>query len=968
MLNKRPLSLAVSAAIGATVYLGVAPANAQDDQLVEEVVVTGSRIQRANLVSSSPVTQLDNEQLRLTGVTRIEDALVAIPGIQLEQSSGQAIEATGTATMELRRLGASRTLVLMNGRRLPVHSPSSTTSAADINLIPGQLVERVEVLTGGASSTYGADAVAGVVNFIMMDDFEGIKLDYQYSMNRHDNSAGDLQRAAEAANQPFATGTTNDGEISDMTLILGGNFDNGRGNMTAFATYREIEGVEQIERDHSACPARGRTADELVCAGSLTNLAGTFQPTDPVGPFYRVEGNQFLEGAGQPFNFAAPSYFQRPDERVTVGTFTHYDLSDKVEAYAELMFMDTTSVTQFGPSGTFFRTVATVTCDNPFLSDQQFGLIQSGGQCADGRVPGTTFELPLGRRAVEGGPRTGNLRHTTYRGVFGLRGDINETWRYDVSWQYSDVDMRNYNFNYVSSFNGIQALQATTDADGNPVCVDQSKGCEPWNIFETGGVTPEASDFVGARTFESGGTGQEVFMGYVQGSLGDYGIKSPFAESGIEVVIGAEYREERLNYALSENLRNGDVGNGVPIRGRYDVSEIYFEASVPVVEDVAFAQSVVLDLGYRYSDYDFGPTTDTYKIAGSWQVYDDLKLRGSYQRAVRAPNIVDLFRPQVGSLFPLGQEPCEKANPGDNVSIEGFTFEQCARTGVTRAQWDLGGPVSNPASQYNDIEGGSPDLNPEEADTYTAGVIFTPSFIDGLTLSVDWYSIEIEGAIQGINAATTLNQCLLTGDPSFCDAINRDPNGSLWFGNPATLENSIDARSTNIGFLATEGVDVEITYNFDIGDLGTINIANIAGFVSKFEQEEYPGAPSLRCEGVYGLGCQLPVPELKNRMQATWATPWNVTASLIWRYIEGTEELISGGADGLDLPDQSYFDIAATWDVVDWAQVRFGINNLLDERPPRVLQGVTNFENGNTYPGMYDPLGQYIFAGFTVQY
>ncbi|MEE4109176.1 MAG: TonB-dependent receptor, partial [Halieaceae bacterium] len=435
-----------------------------------------------------------------------------------------------------------------------------------------------------------------------------------------------------------------------------------------------------------------------------------------------------------------------------------------------------------------------------------------------------------------------------------------------------------------------------------------------------------------------------------------------------ELVVGAEYREERLNYALSENLRNGDVGNGVPIRGRYDVGEFYFEASVPVVEDVAFAQSIVLDLGYRYSDYDFGPTTDTYKIAGAWQIYDDLKLRGSYQRAVRAPNIVDLFRPQVGSLFPLGQEPCEKANPGDALSIEGFSFEQCARTGVTQAQWDRGGPVSNPASQYNTIVGGSPDLNPEEADTYTAGVIFTPSFIDGLTVSLDFYSIEIEGAIQGIQPATTLNQCLASGDPAFCDAINRDPNGSLWFGNPATLDNSIDSRSTNIGFLATEGVDVEINYNFDIGNLGTINIANIAGFVSKWEQEEFPGAGSVRCEGVYGLGCQLPTPELKNRMQTTWATPWNVTASLIWRYIEGTEELISGGGQGLDLPDQSYFDIAATWDVRDWAQVRLGINNLLDERPPRVVQGVTNFENGNTYPGMYDPLGQYIFAGFTVQY
>ncbi|EED31888.1 TonB-dependent receptor [gamma proteobacterium NOR5-3] len=991
MLHKKPLTMAVSAAVGAAFAMGMAPVNAQEEQLVEEVVVTGSRIQRANLISSSPVTQLDNEQLRLTGVTRIEDALVAIPGIQLEQSSGQAIEATGTATLELRRLGASRTLVLMNGRRLPTHSPSSTTSAADINLIPGQLVQRVEVLTGGASSTYGADAVAGVVNFIMIDDFEGIKLDYQYSQNRHDNSAGDVQRAAAALNQPFPTGTSNDGAISDVTLMLGGNFDNGRGNMTAFATYREIEGVEQGQRDHSSCPVRGRTADTLVCAGSGTNLSGSFAPViygadgkvDNVAsaslPTYNVSGDQFNEGFGQLFNFAAPSYFQRPDERVTVGTFAHYDLNEHVEAYTELMFMDTLSTTQFGPSGTFFRTNATVNCNNPFLSAQQLDIIrdptrdgQNLGGCNAGTPQGDdTFILPLGRRAVEGGPRTGELRHTTYRGVFGVRGDINDTWRYDASYQYSEVSMQNYNFNYVSSFNAVKALQAFENEDGDIVCVDQSEQnatCVPWNIFETGGVTPEASNFVGVRTFESGNTAQEVFMGYVQGSLGDYGVMSPFAESGVELVVGAEYREEQLSYVTSENLRNGDVGNLVNTNGRYNVKEVYFEASVPVVEDAPLMQSLVLDLGYRYSEYDFGPTTDTYKLAGSWQIYDDLKLRGSYQRAVRAPNLVDLFRPQVGSLFPMTNDPCDKANPGDAVSIEGFTFEQCARTGITEALWNGGGAVSNPASQYNDIEGGSPDLQPEEADTYTAGFIFTPGFIDGLSVSVDYYSIEIEGAIQGIQAATSLNQCLLTGESTFCSAVNRDDSGSLWFGNPATLDNSIDARSTNIGFLSTEGVDVEINYSFDVGNMGTVNIANIAGFVMKFEQQEYPGAASLRCEGVYGLGCQLPTPELKNRMQTTWVTPWNLTASLIWRYIEGTEELISGGGQGLDLDDMSYFDIAATWDVNDWAQVRFGINNLLDERPPRVVQGATDFENGNTYPGMYDPLGQYFFAGFTVQY
>ncbi|MDP5071894.1 MAG: TonB-dependent receptor plug domain-containing protein, partial [Congregibacter sp.] len=275
MLHKKPLTMAVSAAVGAAFALGMAPVNAQEEQLVEEVVVTGSRIQRANLVSSSPVTQLDSEQLRLTGLTRVEDALAAIPAISLDQSSGQAIEATGTATLQLRNLGAQRTLVLMNGRRLPANSPNGgdQSSAADINFIPGQLIERVEVLTGGASSTYGADAVAGVVNFVMMDDFEGIRIDGQFGQFRADNDGGFIADAGERANQFVPTGTATDGDQYDLTLIMGGNFDNGRGNATAFVTYRDLEGGTQDNRDTSLCPVRSVGGN---CLGSGTNESGSF--------------------------------------------------------------------------------------------------------------------------------------------------------------------------------------------------------------------------------------------------------------------------------------------------------------------------------------------------------------------------------------------------------------------------------------------------------------------------------------------------------------------------------------------------------------------------------------------------------------------------------------------------------------------------------------------------------------------
>ena len=953
---------------------GIAPANAQEEALVEEVVVTGSRIQRANLVSASPVTQLDNEQLRLTGLTRVEDALAAIPAISLDQSAGQSIESTGVATLQLRNLGAKRTLVLMNGRRLPASTPSGgvDASAGDINLIPGQLVERVEVLTGGASSTYGADAVAGVVNFIMMDDFEGIKIDYQYSQYRHDNDSGSVgatvRQGAIDANLPFPTGTVNDGAISDFTAIMGGNFDNGRGNMTAFATYREIESVVQGDRATSSC-AFFQAFD--TCFGSTTNASGGFRGIDSssgvpsLGPTYTVEGTEFVLGGGPGFNFAAPSFFQRPDERVVIGTFGHWDMNENVEVYTELMFMDSKTTAQFGPAGIFGSTVD-ATCANPFVSPSQLAILDPDGTCAAG---GETFDFSLRRRNVEGGPRFGTTRHTTYRGVFGIRGNINETWRYDASWQYAEVDMNTRNGNYFDTGRLDEALDAIVDDSGAIVCSPgASTGCVPYNVFQTGGVTDEAVTFLSQQYYNTGTTSQEVANVYVQGSLGDYGIVVPFAESGVEVVAGIEYREETLRNDYSDNAIAGTVGGLgaalVPTAGRYDVTDIYFEASVPVIEGKTLVESLVLDLGYRYSDYSFGPTTDTYKVAGTWAINDELRLRGSYQRAVRAPNVVELFEPIGGGLFPMQREPCFRADPSQTLSDSGYSFEQCARSGVSQAVWDNGGPDGNPANQYNQLAGGSLDLEPEESDTVSFGLVWTPSFIDGLSLTIDYYDIEIEGAIQSPDEERILLDCIERGEQ--CERINRGLGDTLWLGQ-ATPDNSVFAPYSNIGFLAVEGVDVEVNYNFDIGDMGTINIANIAGFVDSYEQEDFPGAGIVQCAGNYGGVCGLPIVDFQNRMQATWATPWNVTGSLIWRHITGIDQVFVTG-EANNIPSQDYFDIAATWDVTDWGQVRFGINNLLDEEAPLVGNGTTARENGNTYPGIYDALGQYLFAGFTVQF
>ncbi len=982
ILKKTPLASAISG-ISAAMALGAGAVSAPvlaEEVLIEEVVVTGSRIQRSNLVESSPVQQLDAEQLQLTGVTRLEDALAALPQISLDQSSGQAIESIGTATLELRGLGSSRTLVLMNGRRLPTNSPNDTESGADINFIPRALVERVEVLTGGASSTYGADAVAGVVNFIMIDDFEGVKFDYQYSGLRHNNKSNLVSDAAAEAGFPAATGTKTDGDTHDISLIIGGNLEDGRGNMTGYVTYRDIEGVVQAERNYSACAVRSG----LTCLGSGTNETGSFYfESDAFTSLYRVEGDQFLQGIGPGFNFAPPSYLQRPDERWTLGVMGHYDIADNVEAYAEFMFMDTRSITQFGPAGIFFNTL-NVNCGNPLLSDQQRALItDTGAVDPDGNpVGGCTDPIAdplqltptvIGRRNVEGGARFGDLRHSTYRALFGFRGDINDNWSYDMSAQYAEVDMRNRNGNYVNLARAQRAL--IVDPNDPTQCIDTDGGnCVPYNIFQTGGVTDEAVGYINQQYFERGTTDQLVLQAFVNGTIDEWAL--PSADNGLSIVLGVEHREEGLVYQPDDSALAGQVGGLtaalVPIDGSYKVTEFFTEAQIPLVEGASWAESLALDLGYRYSKYrPSGEATNTYKAAFGWQIVSDIKARASYQRAVRAPNVVDQFQPQQGSLFAMDQDPCNRTVTDDdgntsivpgNVSVRGYTFDQCARSGVTQAVWDAGGPTDSPAAQYNQLIGGSTELLPEESDTYIFGLVWTPGFADSLAVTLDYYDIKITDAIEEVEPETTLLQCIENNQ--FCDRVNRGQNDSLWLGQ-AGPTNGVNALTQNIGFFQTKGIDLEITYNWIIGDSGhSLTFNNIFGHIVSWEQQEYPGAEVQRCEGFYGGSCETPLPENSNRFQVSWSLPGNDWLfNLNWRYIDKVEQTQTSNPINLD--SQNYLDLAANWRATENLTFRAGINNVLDEAPPFVPQGVTARENGNTYPGTYDPLGSYWFLSVT---
>lgn len=958
MLRKH-LTTAVSAALGlgtAAILPGVA--NAQQEQLVEEVVVTGSRIQKANLVSASPVTQIEAAEFRFQGTTRVEDLMRNMPQVYSNQNSTQSNGATGTATLNLRNLGDARTLVLVNGRRLPVGSPLQA-AGADINQIPADLIQRVEVMTGGASATYGSDAVAGVVNFMLMDDFEGVQLDWQGSVYQHDNDNNFLQDLVSSNGFPVPSGGQTDGEIQNWSLIMGGNFDNGRGNVTAYATYREIEAVLQSQRDYSAC-ALNNTGDG--CFGSGTSAEGTFIVpgiNDAVGEdTFFVDGNQLVEGS-RVYNYGPLNYYQRPDERYTAGAFGRYQINDNVEAYTELSFMDNRTNAQIAPSGSFGVT-NDVSCSNPFLSQQQIDLLcGSVGLGAD-----DTQSVVILRRNVEGGPRNQDLRHTTFRGVFGLRGQLNDTWRYDVYGLYSEVSMENTYNNDLSNAKIEEAIDAVEDPEtGEIVCRSGNPDCVPWNVWQTGGVDPAAPDFLELPLFARGVTDQKVFSGYVAGSLGDYGLKLPMAESGIEVVFGAEYRKDGLRFNPDEGFRLGlGAGQGgatLPVNGEIDVRELFFETSIPVAEGKQFAEEVTLDLGYRYSDYSLGGTTDTYGIRGSWAVNSDVKFRGSYQRAVRAPNVRELFLPQGLNLFDMDQDPCTTSPDGNPPTA---TVEQCARTGLPASQYNNFNDSF--AGQYNFLQGGNENLEPEESDTYSLGVVLSPRFAEGLTVSVDYWTIEIEKGINNLTPEFILDECL-EGNDLLCDNVQRGPLGDLWLGSGPEAGRVI-ALQDNLAIEEVSGWDLVADYSIELGDMGMLSFNNNMSIIDQWDQQEVEGAPVVACEGNWGGTCGYPTLDFRNNLRATWISPFGLTASVLWRHMGEVNDL----NENLDLPSMDYFDIAGNYEFNENATIRLGINNVSDEAPPIAgnAAGPSINGNGNVFPGMYDALGRYMFVGATFKF
>jgi iron complex outermembrane recepter protein len=957
----------------------VAPAAAEDATSRQQTVyVTGSRIASPNLTTTSPVSSVSAEDIKLQGVTRVEDLVTQLPQAFAAQNSTVSNGASGTATVSLRNLGSTRTLVLIDGKRLPYGSPND--AAADLNLIPGQLVERVDVLTGGASAVYGSDAISGVVNFIMKDDFEGIQVDTQYGFYQHNNdydTNGNLrdvvsQRAVTNPAQ-FALPDDNvmDGYSKEITAIMGINTDDGRGNLTAWLGYRNNDAVLQANRDYSACAIGSASATAFTCGGSSTSYPGRFTDFDTFNYTIDQTTGEFrdFDAASDQYNYGPLNFYQRPDQRYTVGFNGHYQINDNVDAYTQFMFMDYESNAQIAPTGNFFAT-STLNCDNPLVSASQLTAIG----CTPAMVTaGDSISMYIARRNVEGGGRQDTLGYQTYRGVAGLRGDLYKApgWSYDVSASYAQVSLTRAYKNEFSVNRLNRSLNVVDDGSGNPVCASVLDGtdpnCVPWDIFTIGNVTDAALSYLQVPLLQNGTTTQNVVTGSMTGDLGQYGFKSAAAENGLQIAFGAEYRRDSLESVTDNSFATGDgAGQGGPtigLSGAIDTYDLFGEFQMPLVEGKPGIELLSIEGAYRYSDYSTGISSDSYKIGGDYAPTSDIRFRASYQQAVRAPNVIDLFQAQGFNLFDLDDDLCDFSDP----AADGTGGAACIGTNpwqVTQAQAD-GGALNSPAGQYNYLQGGNPDLQPEEAKTYTIGFVATPSFIPGLSASVDYYNIEITDAISTVGASVTMQLCYLENDADACSRIVRNDNGQLWVGSGNVVDTNI-----NIGGVTTSGVDLSAAYGLDIGTYGSLNFSVNGTWLEALDYDPIGQSfAEYGCVGKYGNDCGTPTPEWRHRARVSWATPVEgLDISGTWRYL-GEVDLDTGATGRVDstLDAQNYFDLAGQWAARDWVSFRFGVNNVLDEDPPlSASTGTTG--NGNTYPQSYDALGRYVFVGATFDF
>ena len=943
-LKQSAALIAIGVAISAT------PVFAQNAD--DAIIVTGSRIANPNLEQSSPVSVIGAEEIALQAPTSAEQLLRDLPGTSAGINTSVNNGTNGTASFNLRGLGTNRNLVLLNSRRVV---PSTLSNTVDLNIIPVALIERADVFTGGAVTSYGADAVSGVVNFVTRKDFTGLEASANYGVTER-----------------------GDGETFRFDVTVGTDFADNRGNVAIGVNYTKTNPVLQGDRQIGKV---SRSSTTGAPQGSGTAVpASIFFPLPATGEFAagaKFSGDTIAPGLSD-YNFNPLNLFQTPLDRWSIYGSGYYELTDNIEVYTEVLSARSRVISDLAPSGTFTNSFK-VPLNNQFLTANQRSLLCTWSgltDCAASIAAGTEVTAIIARRFVESGTRNYEYTSNVFQVTGGFRGALTSTLNFDVFGQYGEANRRNTNRGQVLAERVQQALR------GCPT--GSTAGCVPLNIFgAAGSITPAMLAFVGVPTNTFTNTKFSSAQAVIDG---DFGVSSPWADQPVGIALGLEYRKYAGNQFgdLPSQTPGAILGSGgafATIDGSYSSKEAFGEVNVPLVSDKPFIHDLTLEAGFRYADYTTSGGNWTYKAGGSWSPIPDVKLRGNWTRAVRAANLSELYAPVTTGLNNLAVDPCQLALPSANASTAAICTSQLQAAGLTAAK--LGSIPAPIAGQINITSGGNPDLNPERATTLTFGAVVQPSFVSGLSVTLDWYRVRVNGAITSPTVSDILNGCFGQSNPSDarCQLILRNPLTGGLSGDPASTKGVILA-SSNLGFLETEGYDLAIAYRHELGPVKMRWSFN-GNYTSKSRFQSNPSSFIRECVGFYSVSCDPALPKWSWNARVTGEYK-NLDVSLLWRHLDGTSYEPRTGAtattppaagtvgsfgstnpasifaDYRSISSYDYFDLNVGLDLTDSVRLSFLAENLFDKQPPNVGNtiGSTSYNSGNTFPSLYDARGR----------
>lgn len=977
LLTGASVLAAAAAAIAAT------PAMAQDAEDEEAIVVTGTRLVRQDFEAISPITTVGAEQLELTATMTTDSLLNELPQIipgntRTSNNSG----GEDFATVDLRGLGPGRTLVLVNGERVP---GSSTTGTVDINTIPASLISRIEVVTGGASAVYGSDALSGVINFVLKDDYEGAEVSATYGAELETGNAAEFE----------------------INGLVGGNFANGRGNITTYASYYNRAGVFQSEYDYSRTSAAlcydSGHGGYFVCdtgaeayTSSFPGVAfpgGSGTPpwgwitNNPGNPFTNLSvslpgqfgaantdcnpntpgvavnsGNLSFNNAGQltprftagacgvpdrangssRYNFAPDNFLIIPAERIALSTTGHYDISDTLRLNVLINFTDSKSEVQLAPTPATGLTVTLTPAMQTLISTNHPDLWTALQSRANKLAP-----FVMDRRATEVGTRNAFFENNSFFFLASLEGSLGDNWDWALSASYGQSAFNSRAINSVNATALRQGLAGCQDSSGNPLGVAALPGCVALDIFgpntlnnDPDGAGPlqagAMTSFIRVNTFTNVKTEENRISGYIRGDLFE------LPAGPVASVFGFEYRDSFAGQYNDNEQRTGNIFGFNAVQdqeGQVDVYELYTEVSVPLVSEAPFAHYLGLEGGFRRSNYSSIGDVDTYKIGGEWAPTEWLRFRAVYNEATRAPNVFELF--QNGDQgFPSYTDPCRDTAGGGNgvPDVAGVTQAFCVGQGVPIGNYP-GFAANN--SQVQAFAFGNPNLAPETATSTTYGFVFQPDWfpVGDFRATVDWYDIEISDVIAAFGAQFFINDCYINQNLTSCARIVRTPATGQIF--------SVNTTRANQGTLATSGIDIQLEWSVPIGP-GQLTINELYSILDSFEinGNDFAGTSTAAIGGA--------LPDYKSVLSVTYNVgDWTLFGR--WSYVP---ELDESGVFSVPhmTPAASYVDLAVRWNLTDNFTLTGNIDNVMDDYPPQTFGGL--FSQANTDPQVYRVLGR----------